>query len=96
MAAAATIEVDGLGKRYRIGQLQSGYGTLRDSLAHAGRRLLGREHKQHVRGDLGGQGRLLLGEPGRGARHHRPQRRRQVDAAQAPDADHDAHRRARP
>ena len=47
MAAAATIEVDGLGKRYRIGQLQSGYGTLRDSLAHAGRRLLGREHKQH-------------------------------------------------
>jgi lipopolysaccharide transport system ATP-binding protein len=46
MAAAATIKVDGLGKRYRIGQLQSGYGTLRDSLAHAGRRLIGREHKQ--------------------------------------------------
>ena len=46
MAATATIEVDGLGKRYRIGQLQSGYGTLRDSLAHAGRRLLGREHRQ--------------------------------------------------
>ena len=47
MATAATIDVEGLGKRYRIGQLQSGYGTLRDSLAHAGRRLLRKEHKQH-------------------------------------------------
>jgi lipopolysaccharide transport system ATP-binding protein len=42
--AAATIQVDGLGKRYRIGQLHTGYGTLRDSLAHAARRLVRREH----------------------------------------------------
>ena len=38
--AAAAIKVDGLSKRYRIGQLQSGYDTLRDSLTHATRRLL--------------------------------------------------------
>jgi len=43
--AAATIQVNGLGKRYRIGQFQGGYGTLRDSLAHAGRRLIRREHR---------------------------------------------------
>ena len=82
MAAAATIEVDGLGKRYRIGQLQSGYGTLRDSLAHAGRRLLGREHKQHYE-EIWAVRTSPFGEPGRGARDHRTQRRRQIDAAQA-------------
>ena len=43
--AAAAIQADRLSKRYRIGQLQSGYGTLRDSLAHGARRLAGREHK---------------------------------------------------
>jgi lipopolysaccharide transport system ATP-binding protein len=43
--AVATIQVDGLGKRYRIGQLHTGYGTLRDSLAHAGRRLIRKEHR---------------------------------------------------
>ena len=43
---AAAVQVDGLGKRYRIGQLQSGYGTLRDSLTHGARRLMRREHKQ--------------------------------------------------
>ena len=42
---AVTIQVDGLSKQYRIGQLQSGYGTLRDSLSHAARRLTGKEHK---------------------------------------------------
>jgi lipopolysaccharide transport system ATP-binding protein len=44
--STATIEVEGLSKRYQIGQLQSGYGTLRDSLSHAARRLVGKEHKQ--------------------------------------------------
>jgi lipopolysaccharide transport system ATP-binding protein len=43
--STATIEVEGLGKRYQIGQLQSGYGTLRESLSHAGRRLTGKEHR---------------------------------------------------
>jgi lipopolysaccharide transport system ATP-binding protein len=43
--ATAAIEVDGLSKRYRIGQLQSGYGTLRESMAHGARRLTGREHR---------------------------------------------------
>ena len=43
--AAAPIQVDGLSKRYRIGQLQSGYDTLRDSLTHAARRLARREHR---------------------------------------------------
>ncbi len=43
--AAATIQVDGLSKRYRIGQFQGGYGTLRDSMAHAARRLVRREHR---------------------------------------------------
>jgi homopolymeric O-antigen transport system ATP-binding protein len=38
------IAADGLGKRYRIGQLQSAYGTLRDSLAAAARRMWQREH----------------------------------------------------
>ena len=61
MAAAATIEVDGLGKRYRIGQLQSGYGTLRDSLAHAGAPPARPGAQARLRGDLGAQGRLLLG-----------------------------------
>ncbi len=32
-------------------------------------------------------------DAGRGARHHRPERRREVDAAQDPDADHDADER---
>jgi lipopolysaccharide transport system ATP-binding protein len=45
--ATATIEVEGLSKQYRIGQLQSGYGTLRDSLSHATRRLVGKEHRPH-------------------------------------------------
>ncbi len=43
--STATIDVEGLGKRYQIGQLQSGYGTLRESLAHVGRRVVGKEHR---------------------------------------------------
>ena len=37
LMSTATITVERLSKSYRIGQLQSGYGTLRESLAHAGR-----------------------------------------------------------
>ncbi|MBA2642185.1 MAG: ABC transporter ATP-binding protein [Actinobacteria bacterium] len=41
------IEAQGLSKSYRIGELQAGYGTVRESLVHATRRLLGREHRHH-------------------------------------------------
>jgi len=44
---ATAITVEGLSKRYRIGELQSAYGTLRDSLAGAGRRLVRRDHRPH-------------------------------------------------
>jgi homopolymeric O-antigen transport system ATP-binding protein len=45
MAAQAVIEAEGLSKRYRIGQLQAGYHTLRDTIAHGTNRLVGREHR---------------------------------------------------
>jgi len=43
MTTAVTVER--LSKLYRIGELQSAYGTLRDSLAAAGRRLVRRDHR---------------------------------------------------
>ncbi len=39
------IEVEGLSKRYRLGQLQHGYDTLRDTIAHGVNRVLSREHR---------------------------------------------------
>jgi lipopolysaccharide transport system ATP-binding protein len=39
------IRAEGLAKQYRLGEHQAAYGTLRESLTHAGRRLAGREHK---------------------------------------------------
>jgi lipopolysaccharide transport system ATP-binding protein len=39
------IRAEGLAKQYRLGEHQAAYGTLRESLAHVGRRLTGREHK---------------------------------------------------
>lgn len=48
--AVAAITAEGLSKRYRIGELQAGYGTLRDSLARVVRRA-GRAHgerKDHI------------------------------------------------
>jgi lipopolysaccharide transport system ATP-binding protein len=39
------IKAEGVAKRYRLGEHQAAYGTLRESLARAGRRLTGREHK---------------------------------------------------
>jgi lipopolysaccharide transport system ATP-binding protein len=44
---SSAIVVEGLSKRYRIGELQSAYGTLRDSLAGTARRLTGREERTH-------------------------------------------------
>ena len=43
------ITAEGLSKRYRIGQLQGAYGTLRDSLAAATRRAVHRDHDPHER-----------------------------------------------
>jgi lipopolysaccharide transport system ATP-binding protein len=42
---ATAIRAEGLSKRYRIGELQAAYGTLRESLTHAARRLTGQEHR---------------------------------------------------
>jgi lipopolysaccharide transport system ATP-binding protein len=39
------IDAQGLSKRYRIGELQAAYGTLRESLSHAAKRATGREHR---------------------------------------------------
>jgi len=36
---ATAIAVDGIGKRYRIGQFRAAYGTLRDSLAQGAKRV---------------------------------------------------------
>ena len=43
------IRAEGLGKSYRIGEYQAAYGTLRESLVHAGRRISGREHRRPER-----------------------------------------------
>ena len=42
------IDARGLSKRYRLGEFQAAYGTLRESLVHAGRRLTGKEHRSAV------------------------------------------------
>jgi lipopolysaccharide transport system ATP-binding protein len=41
------IRADGLSKRYRIGELQAAYGTLRESLSHAAKRMTRRQHSVH-------------------------------------------------
>jgi len=43
MATSTVIEVEGLSKRYRLGQLQAGYDTLRDTIAHGVSRIAHRE-----------------------------------------------------
>jgi homopolymeric O-antigen transport system ATP-binding protein len=43
---ALAIEAQDLSKRYRIGQMQAAYGTLRESMARAGGRLVGREGRR--------------------------------------------------
>jgi lipopolysaccharide transport system ATP-binding protein len=44
---SVAIEAEGLSKRYRIGQMQAAYGTLRESLTHVAKRLTGKEHRTH-------------------------------------------------
>jgi len=42
----AAIEVQGLSKQYRLGEMQAAYGTLRESLSHAAKRLTGQESRR--------------------------------------------------
>jgi lipopolysaccharide transport system ATP-binding protein len=44
---AMAIAAEGLSKRYRIGELQAAYGTLRDSFSRAAHRLVERQHGHH-------------------------------------------------
>ncbi|MGZ4314378.1 MAG: ABC transporter ATP-binding protein [Gaiellaceae bacterium] len=44
---ATAIAAMGLSKRYRIGELQASYGTLRESLVRLGRRMAGGPHRHH-------------------------------------------------
>ena len=46
------IEARGLSKRYRLGEFQAAYGSLRESLVHAGRQLTGREPRHHEKQEL--------------------------------------------
>jgi homopolymeric O-antigen transport system ATP-binding protein len=43
---SVAIRVEGVAKRYQLGEHQAAYGTLRETLVHAGRRLTGREHSR--------------------------------------------------
>jgi lipopolysaccharide transport system ATP-binding protein len=42
------IDARGLSKQYQLGEFQAAYGTLRESLVHAGRRIVGKEHRTEV------------------------------------------------
>ena len=44
---SVAVATQGLSKRYRIGQLQAGYDTLRESITRGAKRLIGREHVSH-------------------------------------------------
>ena len=46
---STAISVEGLAKQYRLGEYQAAYGTLRESLTHAGRRVMRREHRAHAK-----------------------------------------------
>ena len=46
---AIAIEVDSLSKKYRLGEYQAAYGTLRETLVHATRRLARQEHHSPAR-----------------------------------------------
>ena len=94
---AIAIDVQGLSKKYRLGEYHAAYGTLRESLvacgeaARPGRSTTGRHQEIWALDDVSfevPEGQVL----GR----HRPQRRGEVDAAQDPDPDHDADRRDGP
>ena len=46
---SSAVSVEGLGKQYRIGEYQAAYGTLRESLVHAAKRVTRQEHRPHER-----------------------------------------------
>ena len=91
---SAAIAAEDLSKRYRIGELQRGYGTLRDSLAAARRRRPPRpgthQHDEEIWALRDVSFEVAQGEV---LGIDRAQRRGQVDAAQGAVADHDADRR---
>jgi len=43
---SVAIDVESLSKKYRIGEYHAAYGTLRETLVHAGKRLTGQEHNR--------------------------------------------------
>ena len=43
---AVAIEVESLSKKYRLGEYHAAYGTLRETIVHATKRLTGREHNR--------------------------------------------------
>jgi homopolymeric O-antigen transport system ATP-binding protein len=46
---APAIQVESLSKKYRLGEYHAAYGTLRETIVHATRRLTGREHDEPSR-----------------------------------------------
>jgi lipopolysaccharide transport system ATP-binding protein len=42
---SVAIDVQELSKKYKLGEMQAAYGTLRESLVHVGKRLVGSEHR---------------------------------------------------
>ena len=43
---SVAIEADSLSKKYRLGEYHAAYGTLRETIVHASKRLTGREHNR--------------------------------------------------
>ena len=58
---ATAIAVEGLSKRYRIGQFRAAYGTLRDSISHGVKRARLRAPRRAASRDLGARRRLVRG-----------------------------------
>ena len=107
MADDVVISAEGLGKKYVIGHEaeRERYVTLRDVIARAARGALAPDDRhgarprhrrgRHHGGILGAEGCELRGQARRGARHHRPQWRRQIDATENSLPHHRAERRTR-
>ena len=92
---SVAVRVRELSKEYRIGHRIERYKTLRESLASlvsAPARLLRRRRRSDEGDDVLWALRDVSFDvqPGRGRRHHRPQRRRQEHAAEDPLAHHRA------
>ena len=85
--ADGRVEFQQVWKKFRRGELHD---SLRDLVPAPRSRLFRRTpraRRAQRAGVLGGAGRLVLGAARGGARHHRPERRRQVDHPQAADPD---------